>query len=215
MKSILLNQVFPHFDEQLRDGLDEVGAITLYKKGQVLVKTGELLESTKVILSGCVKVYRENQKTKSKEFLITFLKAGQSYAVSVSENSDIKTKTSLVTFKAIEPTYVLSISYADKDLLAKKYDQWYQYILQTAVQFYGFYIELIDHISISNLDERVKYFLLQLAEVRNTPMIRITHQEIADDLNYSRESISRLLKRMEEANKIKLGHNSIEILQNL
>jgi len=43
-------------------------------------------------------------------------------------------------------------------------------------------------------------------------MIEINHQEIADELNSSREVISRLLKKMEQLGKIKLHRSAIEIL---
>nr|WP_165940200.1 helix-turn-helix domain-containing protein [Dyadobacter psychrotolerans] len=38
----------------------------------------------------------------------------------------------------------------------------------------------------------------------------ITHQEIANDLNTSREVVSRLLKKMEQDKKIGLLRNSIQ-----
>ncbi|WP_220466415.1 helix-turn-helix domain-containing protein [Dyadobacter psychrotolerans] len=40
----------------------------------------------------------------------------------------------------------------------------------------------------------------------------ITHQEIANDLNTSREVVSRLLKKMEQDRKIRLSRNSVEWL---
>jgi CRP/FNR family transcriptional regulator len=215
LKSILLTQAFPHFSEALRTELDIHGTLILCKKGFVVAKQGEIVNDVSIILSGCLKVFRENEKVKGKEFVITFLKTGQSFGVSISEDSAEKAKTSVLSFEATEPTYVLNISFKNKDLLAKKFEQWYKYILQTTVQFYSFYIELIDNITFNNLDERIIFYLSQLCEAGNTRIIKITHQEIANNLNASRESISRILKKMEETNKIKLGHNSIEMLQEL
>jgi CRP/FNR family transcriptional regulator len=40
----------------------------------------------------------------------------------------------------------------------------------------------------------------------------VTHQEIAEQLNSSREVISRLLKRMEHEGEVKLGRQRIELL---
>jgi CRP/FNR family transcriptional regulator len=42
--------------------------------------------------------------------------------------------------------------------------------------------------------------------------LNLTHLEIADDLNSSREVISRLLKKMEQLGKIKLNRNAIELV---
>ena len=40
----------------------------------------------------------------------------------------------------------------------------------------------------------------------------ITHQQIAQELNSSREVISRLLKKMEQRNLVKLARNNITLL---
>jgi CRP/FNR family transcriptional regulator len=45
-----------------------------------------------------------------------------------------------------------------------------------------------------------------------TSDIRITHQEIANELNSSREVISRLLKKMADQGKIILHRYHIEVL---
>jgi CRP/FNR family transcriptional regulator len=42
-------------------------------------------------------------------------------------------------------------------------------------------------------------------------IIELSHQQIADDLNSSREVISRLLKKMEQQNLVKLNRNMIEM----
>jgi CRP/FNR family transcriptional regulator len=42
--------------------------------------------------------------------------------------------------------------------------------------------------------------------------LTITHQDIAEDLHTSRVVISRLLKQLEDAHKIKIGRNKIEVL---
>ncbi|MFZ9982904.1 MAG: helix-turn-helix domain-containing protein [Cyclobacteriaceae bacterium] len=41
----------------------------------------------------------------------------------------------------------------------------------------------------------------------------VTHQEIANDLNSSREVISRLLKKMESAGQIRIVRNEIHRLK--
>ena len=210
---MLITRAFPAFKEGLKTELDKAGELSLCNKGEILVQKGEEITHATLLLSGCLKISRENEK--KQEFIITFLQAGQSFAVSVSDDSSIRNKKAFATIRATEPSYILKISYADKDALAKKYDQWYKYILQTAVMYYQFYIELIDNISYWNLDQRLKYFLVQLAEIRNSKTLKITHQEIANSLNSSRESVSRLLKKLEKENKISMNTKNIQILSSL
>jgi CRP/FNR family transcriptional regulator, anaerobic regulatory protein len=210
MKKLLLDKVFPHFDNGLRDELESKGLLRIYKKDDVILQMTHRLAGSYIILQGSIKAYRENAE--GAEFLVAFLKAGQSFGVSASEDSDISIKMSLLTFEAIEETYILTLPFDDKDILAKKYDEFYKYILATATMYYSFYLNLIDNIAFKKLDIRIEFYLQNLSHITNKKFLSITHQEIATSLHCSREAVSRALKIIEEAGKISLGHNEIEII---
>jgi CRP/FNR family transcriptional regulator len=59
------------------------------------------------------------------------------------------------------------------------------------------------------MDERLEFYLKKQVE-KFGPNLKLTHQEIASDLNSSREVISRLMKKMEKNGWIILHRNSIE-----
>jgi CRP/FNR family transcriptional regulator len=60
------------------------------------------------------------------------------------------------------------------------------------------------------MDERLEFYLKRYAAQTGNRKISLSHQQIADDLNSSREVISRLLKKMEQRNLVKLSRNMIE-----
>jgi CRP/FNR family transcriptional regulator len=62
------------------------------------------------------------------------------------------------------------------------------------------------------MDERLHFYLKTHRNTLKTQLIPISHQEIAQELNSSREVISRLLKKMEQMGKVKLHRNAIEII---
>jgi len=62
------------------------------------------------------------------------------------------------------------------------------------------------------LDERLKHYINEKAELQKNKKLNITHLEIATDLNSSRVVISRLLKKMEKDGLLLLGRNTIQIL---
>jgi CRP/FNR family transcriptional regulator len=62
------------------------------------------------------------------------------------------------------------------------------------------------------MDERLEFYLKRCKTQTGRTQINLTHQQIADDLNSSREVISRLLKKMELLGKIKLNRNSIDLM---
>jgi CRP/FNR family transcriptional regulator len=63
------------------------------------------------------------------------------------------------------------------------------------------------------MDERLLRYLEDKSYALNTKIIQTTHQNIAYDLNASREAVSRLLKKLEQDGTVKLGRNKIELLK--
>ena len=73
-------------------------------------------------------------------------------------------------------------------------------------------VQVIDNIAFHGLDDRMEKYLIALTESLKNKTVNITHQQIASDLNVSREAVSRLLKKLESIGRVKLGRNQITFL---
>ncbi len=73
-------------------------------------------------------------------------------------------------------------------------------------------MQTIDSIAFKKMDERLIKYLHDKSETIQSKIIHTTHQEIAFDLNASREAVSRLLKQLEKQKEVRLGRNQIELL---
>ena len=73
-------------------------------------------------------------------------------------------------------------------------------------------IKTIDSIAFKKMDERLLEYLKERAVAHNSKVIHSTHQEIAADLNASREAVSRLLKQLEKNGVVALERNKINLL---
>jgi CRP/FNR family transcriptional regulator len=62
------------------------------------------------------------------------------------------------------------------------------------------------------MDQKLEFYLKRQFESLGANKITVTHQEIADDLNSSREVISRLLKKLESSKRISISRNEITSL---
>jgi CRP/FNR family transcriptional regulator len=84
--------------------------------------------------------------------------------------------------------------------------------LQSLTGCFGRMMGLIEQMAFDHLPKRIETVLGELSEAQGQRVLRITHQEIANELGSSREVISRLLKQMERDGRLKLGRGAITLL---
>ncbi|MCX8020284.1 MAG: Crp/Fnr family transcriptional regulator [Chitinophagaceae bacterium] len=197
---------FPHFEPELTELIEREGVFKTFRAGDIIMRTGQYIKSTVLVLEGRIKIYRENPD--GGEFLMYYLGPGQACAVSMI--CAIQSATSEVMAKAEEETEVLMIPVHLMDDLMKEYKSWHQFVIQTYRSRFDELLSVIDNIAFHNMDERLEFYLKRHVSVSGKKTIQVSHQQIADDLNSSREVISRLLKKMEQQNKVKLHRNMIE-----
>ncbi len=200
-----LKILFPNLEEGLYNELIKYGTIKEVKAGETLLKVGQTIRSTMLIVDGLVKLYREDDE--GKEFFIYHLDAGQ--ACSLSMVCAAKHETSEVLAKALTDATILSIPLEYMDQWMSKYKSWYRFVITSYRNRFEELLKTIDAIAFTGMDERLEYYLKKQVEKLGNNL-KITHQEIANDLNTSREVISRLLKKMEAKAWLVIHRNSIE-----
>lgn len=201
----LLKSLFPGFEDGLLTEIMEHGTLKQVKAGDELLRVGQNIRSTMLILEGIVKLYREDEE--GREFFIYHLDAGQ--ACSLSMVCSAKQETSEVLAKALTDATILSIPLEYMEQWMAKYKSWYQFVINSYRNRFEELLKTIDAIAFSNMDQRLEdYLKKQVAALGNN--LKMTHQDIATDLNTSREVISRLLKKMEAKNWLTIHRNSIE-----
>ena len=63
------------------------------------------------------------------------------------------------------------------------------------------------------MQERIKKYLKSQVLIKKSTLLEISHQDIAYDMHSSRVVISRLLKKLEKENIVRLKRNKIEMLE--
>lgn len=201
----IIKQLFPYFEEELYHEIGKHGTINEVKAGEALLRIGQTIRSTMLIIKGVVKLYREDDE--GKEFFIYHLDAGE--ACSLSMVCAVKHETSEVLAKAVTDATVLAIPLECMEQWMSRYKSWYQFVITSYRNRFEELLKTIDAIAFSNMDVRLESYLKN--EVKKFGVnLKITHQEIANDVNASREVISRLLKKMETKGWLVIHRNSIE-----
>jgi len=76
-------------------------------------------------------------------------------------------------------------------------------------------LNTIDLLAFQKLEERLINYLKEKSKATNSTLINLSHEEIANEMASSREVISRLLKKLENDNKVLLYRNQIKLLKDL
>ena len=123
----------------------------------------------------------------------------------MNKKSDIRTI-------AEEDSLIIGLPIQQVDEWMSRYKSWQQFVMQSYDMRMRELVQAIDEIAFKRMDERLISYLEKKAEASHSQLIQTTHQQIAYDLNASREAVSRLLKQMEKEGTVKLGRNKIEML---
>jgi len=203
-----LFKIFPQLEPELIAALETTGTVKTYAAGETLMRPGQFIKSSMLILEGMVKIYRENED--GGEFLMYYILPGEACAISFI--CAAKMEASQIMAKAMEETTVLMIPIQLMDDWMSKYKSWYHFVLETYRNRFDELLMLIDNVAFRNMDERLTFYLERHTKVTGSTIIELSHQQIADELNSSREVISRLLKKMEQRGLVVLNRNSIEVV---
>jgi CRP/FNR family transcriptional regulator len=200
-----LGTLYPLFSPELREELAVRGERLKFKAGDPIVRTGEALRATVLVLSGAAKVYREDDD--GAEYYLYTIDPGEGCALSML--CAAQHRVSALKSVAEEDVEALAVPIAVADVLLQRHPSWMQFVLSTYRRRFEETLETIDAIAFRSLDERLAAYLVLAFDAHRSDELRLTHAEIATDLNSSREVISRLLKRMEQEGMVELGRHSI------
>ncbi len=202
-----LTKLFPSFSNSLVDDINANAIDQSFEAGFVLMRTGQYIKNTVLVLSGSIKIYREDQD--GGEFLMYYLQPGQACAISMI--CATKNEQSQIMAKVVEDAELLMIPLPLMDKWMMQHRSWYEFVIDTYRSRFEEVLEVVDSIAFRAMDERLEFYLKRHKEACGCNDLKLSHQEIATELNTSREVISRLLKKLEQRGAVKLHRNHIEL----
>ena len=202
-----LRELFPSFDKKLLDEIAHHAELRDVKAGEVLMRKGQYIKHTMLVLKGGVKIYRNDDE--GGEFFMYHLHPGQACAVSMV--CAAHAEASEVTAIAIEDSTLLYVPLKMMQQWMAAHKSWYEFVVNTYRDRFEELLSVIDQVAFRSMDERLEFYLKRQAKNAGLEVVQLSHQQIAVDLNSTREVISRLLKKMEQRGMIRLNRNLIEL----
>ncbi|RYZ58915.1 MAG: Crp/Fnr family transcriptional regulator [Chitinophagaceae bacterium] len=203
-----LAKQFPLLEKALVEEIVTVAAIKNLAAGELLIRTGQNIRSALLVLDGAVKIYREDEQ--GGEFFMYYIDAGKACAISLV--CALGQETSGLMAKAVTASTLISIPLHYVDEWMGKYKSWAQFTVSSYRERFDELLQTIDHIAFRNMDERLVFYLKRYQQQFKTDRIDLSFTEIAQELNSSREVISRLMRKLADKGVVKLMGSHVELV---
>tara|TARA_R110002012_G_scaffold61085_1_gene160130 strand:+ start:20700 stop:21332 length:633 start_codon:yes stop_codon:yes gene_type:complete len=208
MEEELLGTFSNYFEQPLIDEILNEGKLVELPAGETIMDIGQYIRSIPLLLSGAIKVLREDEE--GDELLLYYLEQGETCSVTMAccmgqTKSEIRAITETDTKMVMVPV-------GKMEEWMGKYKGWRNYVFESYQNRLNELLLTVDSIAFKNLDQRLMDYLKKKMEVTKDNRINSTHQEIAYDLHTSRVVVSRLLKKLEKMKKLELHRNHILVL---
>ena len=205
MQSVKSN--FPTFSHELTEAIDQFAKTQEVKAGEIIMRTGQYIKNTILVIKEKIKIYRQDDD--GGEFFIYYLQPGQ--ACDISMICATKHEKSQLMAKVMEDAELIMVPLQLMDKWMMEHRSWYEFVIDTYRNRFEEVLVVIDNIAFRAMDERLEFYLKKQKTALDSNNIQISHQEIANDLNTSREVISRLLKKMEQRGLVQLHRSYITL----
>lgn len=202
----LVHKKFPNLEDALLDELLAESTLREVAEGEDVMRSGQYITSTVLLLRGLLKVYREDDE--GNEFLMYYLEPGNACALSMMCTA--RNEQSQIKVKAVDESEIILIPSHLSELWLAKYKSWHHFVIASYRQRFEELLQTLDSVAFKGLDERLLFYLKRHVKVSGNE-VKLSHQQIANELSSSREVISRLLKKLEQTGAITLHRNYIEV----
>lgn len=179
-----------------------------YKAGKVILDDNDHIRSIPIVTKGLLKVIRTEDD--GREILLYYIKAGESCIMSFL--GGLHNETSKVRAEIEEDAEILFLPIDKVSLFIKEYPQWLDYIFRLYHKRFEELLEIVNAISFKKVDERLLILLKKKADLAQSNIIYITHEQLSNELGTARVVVSRLLKQLEENGRVQLERSKIKII---
>jgi CRP/FNR family transcriptional regulator len=204
----MLKSILPGFYEgELIDKIVDNCVVMDFESNTEILREGQFVKMIPIVLEGLIKVYRSFE---DKDLLLYYIQPGESCVMSFA--ASVQNDPSRVYAITEEKSKVLLIPVELSSEFVKQYPHYTDLFFRLYNQRYDDLIDTINQLLFHKLDQRIVDYLKERQKLKNQKVLKLTHRQIAIELGTAREVISRIIKKLENDNKIIQHTNGIEVL---
>jgi CRP/FNR family transcriptional regulator len=199
------------FEPELLAEIEAKSMLMKVSGGETIMRIGSPVRAVPLVISGIVKVSRVNEE--GQEILLYYVKKGETCAMSFT--CWMTTQVSSIEGVAEEDSVLLAVPGRVVDDWLLRYPSWKKFVMTTILDGFTVVIKSIDDIAFKKMDDRLVIYLKEKSKATGSSLINLTHKQIGEELGTNRVVVSRLLKKLENDNRLLLYRNQIKLLRDL
>ncbi len=201
------NRILSFLKPELVDKILNESTIKEYPKGTEILKEQQYIKVLPIVINGLVKVY---SRFDEKELLLYYIESAQSCIMTFY--AALKNTQSKVFAITEEDSKILLLPVQHLPNWIKEYPD---FNILFYNQFHLRYSELLDTIGsllLDKMDKRLYDYLKKKLELINSNSIKMSHNQIANELGTAREVVTRIIKKLEIEGKVLQKSGEIKII---
>ena len=196
------------FEPELLDEIEKKAVYSSIRAGEKLISIGQIVRQVPIVLSGSLKISRVEED--GRELLLYYLNPNEGCAMTFT--CCMQQFPSEVEVVAEEDSELLLLPISIMDQWLVKYPTWKSFVMRTIRMRFQELMKTVDQIAFQQLDERLVHYLKEKSKITGSPLLNLSHEQIATELATSRVVVSRLLKKLENQKKLLLYRNQIRLM---
>lgn len=207
------NPLFKDLTPEELDGMQHIFLEREYKKNQVIFMEEETGKYMYIVKFGEVKVVQSSPE--GRENILAIHHSGDTFG----EMSLLDNMTTPATVSAMEDCKIITISKAHFDTVLMRNPAVVRSMLAMLCMKLRDSWKIIQVLKFTDAETRLKHILLNLAKSEGIQQgdeicinVKITHQELAEMAGTSRETISRLMSKLQTQNLLKISAHKMILI---
>jgi len=189
---------------QLRKEVIEFSSVKNFPKGTEILREEQYVQVLPIVIDGLVKVY---SRFKEKELLLYYIEPSQSCIMTFY--AALKNTPSQVFATTEQDSKILLIPVQHLPGWLKNYPSFNELFYNQFNLRYTELLNTIGHLLVDNMDKRVYDHLKKKSQLTKENLIKMSHEQIANELGTAREVVTRVLSKLKIEGKVE--QNSVVV----
>ena len=199
--------ILPFFGNNLLEEIEKQASVREFPRGTEILREEQYIKVLPIVLKGLVKVITHFE---DKELLLYYIEPAQSCVMTFY--GALRNTPSKIFAVTEEDSLILLIPVQFLPAWLKEFPDFNELFYNQYNLRYAELLDTIGHLLLNKMDRRLYDHLKKKSFLNNMNPVKMSHNQIANELGTAREVITRVLKKLETDGKVEQTKDGIKII---